>query len=126
MPESRYRYFSADLVANKLLSDRDVSLFGLRYSDSESSEVWTANLNTRFPIGRSFYLNPRLRVDHRQIKSDMSEEWIYSPGLRMQYRWGRNVRLELEAGKQFANRQLSEFDLTRDSYFINFGYQIFY
>jgi tetratricopeptide (TPR) repeat protein len=125
-PQTTYHYYSTDLVASSLVAQGDVSIFGLRYADSNSTEIWSLNLDTRFPIGRSFRLNPRIRVDHRLIKSDLSEEWIYTPGLRMQYRWGRRLRLEFQAGKQFANRKLVDSDLSRESYFINFGYQFFY
>ena len=121
-----YQYFSTDLVASSLYSQADVTIFGLRYSDSDSTEVWSINLDTRFSFNRSFRINPRLRVDYREIKSDLSNEWIYTPGLRMQYRWGQKVRLEFEAGKQFANRTFVETDMKRESYFINFGYQFFF
>lgn len=125
-PQTTFRYYSGDLVASSLVSQGDVSIFGIRYSDSDSTEVWSINLDTRFPIGRSFRINPRIRVNRRQIKSDLSEEWIYTPGLRLQYRWRRRLRLEFEAGKQFANRALATTDLNRESYFVNFGYQFFY
>ena len=125
-PATNYRYFSADMVASSLIAQGDVTIFGMRYADSDSTEVWSLNLDTRFPIGRSLRINPRIRVDYRQIKSDLSNEWIYTPGLRLQYRWGRKVRLEFEAGKQFATRTFTDTNMKRESYFINFGYQIFY
>ncbi|NOX69785.1 MAG: hypothetical protein GXP15_11405 [Gammaproteobacteria bacterium] len=125
-PATSYRYYSADMVASSLIAQGDVTIFGVRYADSDSTKVWSLNLDTRFPLGRSLRINPRMRVDYRQIKSDLSSEWILTPGLRLQYRWGRKVRLEFEAGKRFANRTFAESDIKRQSYFINFGYQIFY
>jgi len=125
-PATSYRYYSADMVASSLIAQGDVTIFGMRYADSDSTEVWSWNLDTRFPVGRSLRINPRLRVDYRQIKSDLSNEWIYTPGLRLQYRWGRKIRLEFEAGKQFASRAFTDTNMKRESYFINFGYQIFY
>lgn len=124
--ESTYVYFSTDLVVSSLIAQGDVSIFGVRYADSNNTEVWSANIDTRFPIGRAFRINPRIRVDWRQIKSDLSEEWIFMPGIRMQYRWGKRLRLSLEAGRQYANRSLAEDDLNRESNFVNFGYQFFY
>jgi tetratricopeptide (TPR) repeat protein len=124
--KSTYVYFSTDLVASSLIAQGDVSIFGIRYSDSNTTEVWSANIDTRFPIGRAFRINPRLRVDLRQMKSDLSEELIFTPGIRLQYRWGKRLRLEFEAGRQYANRSLAEEDLSRESYFVNFGYQFFY
>jgi len=125
-PATTYRYYSTDLVASSLIKQGDVSIFGIRYADSDTTQVWSLNLDTRFPIGRAFRINPRLRVDKRFIKSDESDEWIYTPGIRMQYRWGRSLRLQLEAGKRFAFREMADTDLDRESYFVNFGYQFFY
>lgn len=125
-PSSTYSYYSTDLIASGLLRPNDVSIIGVRYADSTNTQVWSLNLDARFAIGRSLRLNPRLRIDHRSIRSDGSDEWIYSPGLRLQYRWGRNARLHLEAGRQIASRALETIDLDRDSYFLNLGYQLFY
>ena len=121
-----YSYYSMDLVASSLIREGDVGIVGLRYSDSNATEVISLNLDTRFPFGRAFRISPRLRVDYRQIKSDDTTQWIYTPALRMQYRWGRRLRLEFEAGKQYSSRELELRDEDRESYYINLGYQFFY
>ncbi len=126
-PASTYSYYSFDLVASSLFTERDVTILALRYSDSESSNVYTLNIDSRFPIGRSWRISPRLRVDYRRFSTDGSEQWIYTPGLRLEYRWGRKVRFELMAGKQFSTRELtSNLDEDRESYYFNAGYQLFF
>jgi tetratricopeptide (TPR) repeat protein len=125
-PESKYTYISTDFVGSSLIKEGDVSLLGLRYSDSQNTEVLSINLDTRFPIGRYFRFNPRLRVDHRQIKTDQSTQWIYTPGIRLQYRKDRRFRIELEAGMQFSSRDSVILTEDRESYFINLGYQFLY
>jgi len=125
-PETVFQYYSLNLVAGSLLREGDVSIIGVRYSQSASSDVSSVNLDLRFPFTRSFYINPRLRVDYRQIHADSSTEWILTPGLRMQYRLGRTVRIELQAGRQFAFRDIAGSSLDRASYFINLGYQSFF
>lgn len=123
---STYRYFSTNLVASSLIREGDVTIFGVRYSRSVSTYVTSMNLDTRFPITRSFYFNPRLRVDRREILSDSSTEWVLTPGLRMQYRIGRAVRIHFEAGKQIATRDNVNIDVDRESNFFNLGYQLFF
>ena len=125
-PETTYHYASADLVGSSLIKEGDVTLFGLRYSDSDSTQVYSAYLDTRFPIGSHFRINPRLRVDNRQIKSDGSTQWIYTPGIRLQYRKDRRFRVEFEAGMQFSNRETSILTEDRESYFMNLGYQLLF
>jgi hypothetical protein len=126
MPEAEYSYYSADLVASSLFRQGDVGILGVRYATSDSADVYSINLDARFPIGRAFRINPRLRVDYREISSDQSTQWIYTPGLRMQYRVGRRWRMEFEAGKRFSIRQMNDIDLDQESYFINIGYQLFF
>ena len=125
-PESTYNYVSTTLVASSLFREGDVSMFGLRYSDSDSTQFTSLTLDSRFPIGRRWRINPRLRVDQRRIMSDSSDELLLTPGLRIQYRHSRQWRFELEAGKQFATRETLGTDLDRESYFVNVGYQAFF
>jgi tetratricopeptide (TPR) repeat protein len=126
VPESEYGYFSADLVATSLFKEGDVGILGLRYANSDSASIYTINLDSRFPFGRSWRLNPRLRVDFREINSDQSTQWIYTPGLRLQYRMGRRGRIDFEAGKRFSSREMADISLDQESYFVNLGYMLFY
>lgn len=125
LPESEYSYYSLDLVASSLFREGDVSIVNLRQSGSGTTDVLSMNVDARFPIGRSWRIGPRMRVDRREIRSDGSEEWIYSPGLRMQYRPLRSMRFELTGGKEFSSREMVETDFDRESYFIYLGYQWF-
>lgn len=126
LPEAEYNYISADLVSSSLFREGDVGILGLRYATSDSADVYTVSLDARFPIGRKWRINPRLRVDYREILSDMSTQWIYTPGLRLQYRLGRRGRIEFDAGKRFSSRDMADTDLDQESYFINLGYQLNY
>lgn len=131
VPETEYGYFSTDLVATSLFKEGDVGILSLRYATSDSADVYTVNLDSRFPIGRSWRINPRLRVDYREINSDLSTQWIYTPGLRLQYRIGRRARIDFEAGKRFSSRDMTgsspdNGSLDQESYFVNLGYMLFY
>lgn len=125
-PAAEYGYYSTDLVATGLFREGDVGMLSLRYAASDSADVYTVNLDARFPIGRKWRINPRLRVDYREILSDMSTQWTYTPGFRLQYRLGRRGRIELDAGKRFSSRDLVDTSLDQESYFINLGYQLHY
>jgi tetratricopeptide (TPR) repeat protein len=125
-PGSTYNYFSGSIVASSLLKEGDVSIVTVRYSDSGTARVMSVSLDSRVPFGRSWRVNPRLRVDRRQRLSNDSYEWRYTPGIRVQYRRGQKFRIEFEAGKQFSQQELVGVDLDRESYFINLGYQAFF
>ena len=125
-PDSEYSYYSADVVASSLFTEGDVGIFGLRYAVSETTDVYSTTIDTRFPIGRGWRISPRLRVDYREINTDQSTQWIYTPALRVQYRMGRHARFELQTGKQFSTREMAKFDQDRESWFVYAGYQLFY
>jgi len=124
--QAAYSYFSTDFVASGLFTEGDVAIIGVRYSVSDTTDVYSLNLDTRFPIGRTWRINPRLRVDYRQIQSDQSTQWNLTPGLRIQFRPGRHWRIELEGGQQFSRRSMQNDDLDRQSRFVYLGYQYFF
>ena len=125
-PDSEYSYYSADVVASSLLTEGDVGILGFRYAVSGTTDVYSTTIDTRFPAGGGWRISPRLRVDYREIHTDRSTQWIYTPGLRLQYRMGRRARFELQTGKQFSTREMAASDQDRESWFVNVGYQLFY
>ena len=125
-PASDYSYYSTNIVASSLLKEGDVTIFGVRYSDSTTSKVISLTMDSRFPFGRNWRVNPRLRVDRRERASETDYEWIYTPGIRIQYRRNQKLRIELEAGRQYSQRDIVGVNIDRESYFINLGYQAFF
>ncbi|MDH4054963.1 MAG: SPOR domain-containing protein [Gammaproteobacteria bacterium] len=125
-PASSYGYYSGSLIASSLLTEGDVTILTARFSDSDTSDVATLTLDSRFPLGRSWRLNPRIRVDRRQVASSPGVQWLYTPGIRIQYRRSQSFRVELEAGKLFSQQDSIVTNQQRDSYFVNLGYQVFF
>jgi len=124
--EMTYRYFSTNVVASSLLKEGDVTILGARYSDSDSARVISLTLDSRYPFGRAWRINPRLRVDRRERLADTGYEWLYTPGIRIQYRRSQKFRIELEAGKQFSKQNTDSLAEDRESFFFNLGYQAFF
>jgi len=125
-PGSTYTYFSGSLLASSLLKEGDVSILSLRYSDADTSQVTSMTLDSRYPFGRTWRINARLRVDRRQITSNDSEQWLFTQGIRIQYRRSQKFRIELEVGKLFSKQDSVIVNQDRESYFINLGYQAFF
>jgi hypothetical protein len=124
--ESTYQYYSGSLIASSVLKEGDVSIISARLSDSDTARVISFSFDSRYPIGRAWRINPRLRVDRRERFADPDYEWLYTPGVRIQYRRSQMFRIELEAGKQFSQRETVNADFDRESYYINIGYQSFF
>ncbi len=126
LPSASYRYLATSLVASSLLKEGDVTILGFRYSDSDTARVLSLTLDSRYPFGRSWRINPRLRIDQRQRLSNSGSEWLYTPGIRIRYRHSQKFRVDLEAGKQFAEQDSIDAGPDRESYFFNIGYQVFF
>ena len=125
-PGSTYTYYSGSLLASSLLKEGDVTILSARYSDSDNSKVTSLTVDSRYPFGRTWRVNLRLRVDRRQLMNDDSEEWMFTPGVRIQYRRSQKFRIELETGKLFSQRDSEFANQDRESYFVNIGYQAFF
>ncbi|MDH5621123.1 MAG: hypothetical protein OEY74_03500, partial [Gammaproteobacteria bacterium] len=125
-PESIYDYYSGSLVASSLLKEGDVTIFTARYSDSGTARVISLTVDSRYPFGRSWRINPRLRVDRRERLGSAEYEWLYTPVIRIQYRRSQGLRFELEAGKQFTQQESADLNLDRESYFLSLGYQWYF
>ena len=124
--DSDYTYLSTDFVASGLFTEGDVGIVGLRYSESDTTNVYSLNLDSRFPIGRAWRINPRIRINYREINTDNSTQWNYTPGVRIQFRPGRHWRMDLEAGQQFSRREMANSNIDRDARFVYLGYQYFF
>ena len=123
LPDSGDEYYVyASLVGSSLFTEGDVSILGLRYSDSEIARTSTLSLDSRYPVTNSLRLNPRLAVSVRQISADDSTETFLSPSLRLLYRFARRYQIELEAGGDLGSRS-GDANNDTTAYFIYAGYR---
>ncbi len=116
-------YFALNLLGSKLFMDGDSSILGLRYISGMTSSTSTLSLDSRFPLGTKFRLNPRVRVSHRDNKIDGSESWILFPSMRLLYRIGRRYRLDFDAGGVWTKRDTQDAMGDRKSWYLYFGYR---
>jgi len=124
-PGTGYEFFyNAQFIGSSLIKSGDISILGLRYSDTQSANTTTLSINTRYPITTNFRVNPRARVDYRVNSRDNSTQWIYSPEFRTDYRWRKNHHFEAELGGEWSNRDLPTGTDKTSSYFFTFGYRL--
>ncbi len=122
---SGYDFFiSTQLIGSGLLKEGDIGILGLRYSDVNTSDTVSLNINTRYPFTRAFRINPKATLSYRQNKRDTGERFTLTPSLRVENRWKKQVRFEAEVGGEWAkDRRAGSAEITR-SYFVNAGYRI--
>lgn len=115
-----YSYLS--LIGNSLFREGDLSVVGLRYSDSGAFASTALILDTRFPVGRDFRLNPKLLVSRREVSPGDLTELLVRPGIRVLYRAARRFQLELEGGGEFSTTDGAAASNDATGYYLYMGY----
>jgi tetratricopeptide (TPR) repeat protein len=119
----REYFYNLQVIGSSLITTNDIAILGLRYSNTSTADIYSASVNTRYPVNRDWRFNPRLRVDYRENQNDTSSQWITSPSLRMDYRWRRRYRFEVEGGGEWSTRDLADDTERSTSWFFSLGYR---
>jgi tetratricopeptide (TPR) repeat protein len=77
--------YSAQLIANGVVVPRDLVSVGLRYYDGSQVDIASLMFTSRLPVTRDFRISPRVRVQHRNERTQ-SDRIVVSPTLRFDYR----------------------------------------
>lgn len=116
-------YTSLQLLGSSLIADNDSHTLGVRYNDRERDRTYSVYLNSRFRISKSFRINPRVRVDYRASKLSDDTRFIVRPLLKLDYRVGKWLRLEVEGGWEWRDQTFSGIKQTSTGNYIYAGYR---
>jgi len=94
-------FYGMQLIGSDLFRSGDVSVAGLRYSDGDDRNLLSLDLNTRFPVRTVWRLNPRLVFDYEPGGDGDDRDLRVRPRLRVEYRWWKRHRFEVEGGGQW-------------------------
>jgi len=122
IPGTGYEYFySAQVIGSRLVSDRDISSVGVRYSDTSSYNIYSLDLNTRFLVSRKWRINPKMRLDYRQINRDDADQVRIRPSFTIGYHSEGDAHFEFEGGLDWLPYWLSDIPDTGVDYFLGLG-----
>ena len=77
-------YFSSLKLSTKnLMMFGDSNILDLRQSLTDSSQISSASLNSRYDINRYWKISPRFSNDYRSNAHDNSVRWVRSPAVKM-------------------------------------------
>jgi hypothetical protein len=114
-------YYTLQLVGSNIFKQGDTSIFGIRYSDTSTSDRLMFSLNTRYPVNSFWRVNPRFRIE-KQRRNDGSNVLIARPSIRVDYRPKRRLKFEFEAGYEESQYTKSINDRIENNIFFNLGY----
>ena len=121
------QFYDIHLTLNNLWQHQDVSLAGLRYSNTDNSNTLSLSLSTRFPANQHWRLNPRLNIDIRDHKNNtlVKNEWRLFPGFEARYRYSKSVSFDFDSGFSLDQRNLKAGSSEQDKYFyLSAGYRM--
>jgi len=116
-------FYNLQLIGSNLIKTGDITILGVRYSDTETSGITSLFLNTRYPFNNDLRINPRFRVDYRNNRNDSTDQVIYRPSMLLAYQVRRRLRLEAEVGGEYSDREVVDGSQKDASYFFNIGYR---
>jgi len=116
-------FYNLQFIGSNLIKTGDISVLGLRYSDTSTSNISSVNMDIRYPVMTVWRINPRMRVDYRDNSNNDSTQWIAAPSLRVDYRWRKRYRFELEGGGEWSSQELATDTEDTSSYFVSIGYR---
>jgi tetratricopeptide (TPR) repeat protein len=124
IPDTGKEYFyNLQLIGSNLFKTGDTSILGTRYSDTSTAKIYTVSLDSRYPVIRAWRINPRMRLNYRENDNDDSSQWTALPSLRMDYRWRKRYRFEIEGGKEWTTRDFTDRSEDSSSYYLSMGYR---
>jgi hypothetical protein len=119
-------FYSSQLIGSSLFIENDITIFGMRYSDLQNVDSYSVDLNTRIPITRDLRINPRVRIDYRKNKTSGGDRVNIRPLVRLDYRWKRWLRFELEGGREWINETVIGDSQKSTNYFFSLGARAFF
>lgn len=113
---------SSELLFNSLLLPGDTHSIAVRAQRGGNGTTLSAGLGNRVPLGGSWRLTSRLRLDRRN--STDGNAWLLVPALRLEYQRGR-AQFEVEAGAEVNRLHAPAGSERQVRRFISAGYRLF-
>ncbi len=116
-------FYTMQMIGSNLLLEGDLNIFGLRFINATVTDTTSLSVNARYPIGKDFRINPRLRIDFRRNLMDNTEQYIYRPSARLTWNVRRRFRIDAELGGEWSDREIVTGSQTSSGYYLNLGYR---
>lgn len=121
-PDIDVMAYSLQLIGGSWITSNDFHLVGARYQSGRSSSLASLAWYSRFPIGESWRLGPRLRVDELQGPAKGSSSLRLIPSLRVDV-LGRRTFVILEAGAELGSSEQGRNSQDTTRYFFGAEYR---
>ncbi|MDH3760379.1 MAG: SPOR domain-containing protein [Gammaproteobacteria bacterium] len=125
IPSTRDLQLSLDYSVSGLFSASDYTSMGFRLSDSDTSEILSLRMRSRFAGSGGFSYQPKVQLDFRQSKNSGPDQTILKPSIRLKYQVTRSLHLESDFSLEHSDLDLPDFD-RQTAYSLFLGYIYFF
>jgi hypothetical protein len=119
-------FYLTQFIASNFIIEGDINIIEMRYADTLNNDSYSLNLNFRYPITPNFRINPRIQTNYRRNKNDNGEQVTIRPLLRIDYRWKRWLRFELEGGREWREDTVLGNTEKTTGYFATVGFRAYF
>lgn len=115
-------YLNFQATGRKVITSKDTSYVGIRYSSLNTSKIFSIYGNSRLPWGKKSYFNPKIRFDFRN-NTNGSSQFNISPSIRYQYQQKQHI-FYAETGMIYFVTQIPNFNSQNTTIFFAYlGYR---
>ncbi len=115
-------YLDFQATTKSVFFEKDTSFAGIRFSELNTSSIFSIYGNSRIPWKKNITITPRVRIDIRD-NSNGSSQWNLTPTVKIQYQEKFHI-LFAEAGLIYFQTDFPELDTqTTSIYFVYLGYR---
>lgn len=119
-------FYLAQFIANNFFVEGDINIIEMRYADTMSNDSYSLNLNLRYPFTPNFRINPRIQTNFRKNKNGSGESVTVRPLLRIDYRWKKWLRFEMEGGREWRQDTVLGNTEKTTGYFAMIGFRAYF
>jgi hypothetical protein len=101
LPAGNEYYYSAQLIGNNIVSEGDMYIASLRYSQQPTLKEYVLDFNTRYPLTNQWLVSPRLRLGYTVGRGTDLKQYTMLPSFLIDYYFTGDLNFELEVGTQW-------------------------
>ena len=125
-PTGKDYFYLAQFIASNFFMEGDINIIEMRYSDTMNNDSYSLNLNLRYPFTQNLRINPRIQTNYRKNKNDDGESLTIRPLLRVDYRWKKWLRFEMEGGREWREDTILGNTNKTAGYFARVGFRAYF
>lgn len=114
-------YYSTQLIAQNVFSEKDVYIAGLRVADRTDSNLYVVDLSARYPLTATLSINPRLQLGYRKGDKIDLTEYTVMPSVLFNYYLTPELSFELETGARWTETHMGPATETNTELFVTAG-----